>query len=58
MEAFKDLTDITDMIYMWYRDVLAYKITGKEERIIEKDLISAVKAEAGRVYYVGLYRIP
>ena len=58
LEAFKDLTDITDMIYMWYRDVLAYKITGKEERIIEKDLISAVKAEAGRVSYEGLYRIP
>ena len=51
LEAFKDL-------YMWYRDVLAYKITGKEERIIEKDLISAVKAEAGRVSYEGLYRIP
>lgn len=58
LEAFKDLTDITDMIYMWYRDVLAYKITGKEERIIEKDLISAVKVEAGRVSYEGLYRIP
>ena len=58
LETFKDLTDITDMIYMWYRDVFVYKITGKEEFIIEKDLISAVKAEAGRVSYDGLYRIP
>ncbi len=58
LETFKDLTDVTDMIYMWYRDVLVYKTTGNEKEIIERDLISAVKREADRVSFDGLYRVP
>lgn len=58
LEGFKDLTDVTDMIYMWYRDVLVYKTTGKEDGIIEKDLLPYIKAEAERVSFEGLYRIP
>ncbi len=58
LEEYKDLADITDMIYLWYRDVLAYKTTGKEELIIEKDLIPAIKNEAERASFEALYKIP
>lgn len=58
LEEFKDLTDITDMIFIWYRDVLVYKTTGNESNIIEKDLIAAIKNEAERASFEGLYKIP
>ena len=58
LENFKDLTDVTDMIYMWYRDVLVYKTTGSDRTVIQKDMVSAVRAEAERVSFDGLYRVP
>lgn len=57
LEAFKDLTDVTDMIYIWYRDVLVYKTTGNESLVIEKDMLGVVKAEAERVSFDGLYAV-
>mgnify|MGYP003269144293 FL=1 len=42
LENFKDLTDVTDMIYMWYRDVLVYKTTGSDRTVIQKDRKSVV----------------
>lgn len=58
LETFKDLTDVTDMIYMWYRDVLVYKTTENESGIIERDLIPEVRREADRVSFDGLYKVP
>ena len=46
------------MIYMWYRDVLVYKTTGSDRTVIQKDMASAVRAEAERVSFDGLYRVP
>ncbi|GFI60996.1 DNA polymerase III subunit tau [Clostridiales bacterium] len=58
LEAFKDLTDITDMIYIWYRDVLVYKTTMKDSLVMEKDTLSSVKKEAERASFEGLCRVP
>ena len=55
--TFKDLTDVTDMIYIWYRDVLVYKTTGNESLVMEKDMLGVVKAEAERVSFDGLYAV-
>ena len=58
LEKNKDLTDITDMIYMWYRDVLLYKTTGNADNIVEKDLLADIKREAERISYHAAYKIP
>lgn len=58
LETYRDLSDVTDMIYIWYRDVLAYKITGSKDDIIEKDLSDCIVEEAQRCSYEGLCKIP
>lgn len=58
LEEFKDLTDVTDMIYIWYRDVLAYKTMQNDSRIIEKDIIPLIKKESDKISMEGLYNIP
>ena len=58
LEEYRELADITDMIYLWYRDVLVYKTTQNEGLIIEKDLTPAIKTEAERASFEGLYKIP
>lgn len=58
LEVYKDISDVTDMIYMWYRDVLAYKTTGKKEDIIESDLENNIADEAKICSFEGLCRIP
>lgn len=58
LEEYRELADITDMIYLWYRDVLVYKTTQNEGLIIEKDLTPSIKTEADRASFEGLYKIP
>ncbi|MEA4971614.1 MAG: DNA polymerase III subunit [Candidatus Metalachnospira sp.] len=58
LEAYKDISDVMDMIYMWYRDVLVYKTTGKKEDIIESDLANNIADEAKSCSYEGLCKIP
>lgn len=58
LEEYKDLADITDMIYLWYRDVLVYKTTENEALVAQKDIIPLIKAEAERASFEGLYKIP
>ncbi len=58
LEEFKDLTDITDMIYIWYRDVFVYKTTANEADIIERDMVEDIKREAERVSFDGIYNVP
>lgn len=58
LEAFKDISDVTDMIYMWYRDILVYKTTGIMENIVETDLISNIMNESKNCSYEGLCKIP
>lgn len=57
LEAFKDISDVTDMIYMWYRDVLVYKTTGIKDNIIESDLANDIINEAKNCSYEGLCKI-
>jgi len=58
LEGFKDIADITDMIYMWYRDVIVYKTTGRTDDIIESDLADDIIKEANCCSYEGLCEIP
>lgn len=58
LEQYRELADVTDMIYLWYRDVLVYKTTGREGLLTEKDIIPAIKLEAERASFEGLYKIP
>lgn len=58
LEKYRELADVTDMIYLWYRDVLVYKTTGKESLLTEKDMTSAIRTEAERSSFDGLYKIP
>ena len=37
IEKYKQYPELFDIMYMFYRDVLCYKILKDENRIIEKD---------------------
>lgn len=58
LEVYRNLSDVTDMIYIWYRDVLVYKITDSKEDIIEKDLLECIAEEAKNYSYESLCTIP
>ena len=58
-EAAKELAaNITDMIYLWQRDVLAYKITEDKNCIIEKDMTDRIVDEARNNSYEALCGVP
>ena len=47
-EPYKDMiTDILDMFYVLYRDILVYKVTGDMSRIIERGRADEIAAAAG-----------
>ena len=58
LAANNDAADITDMIYLWQRDVLAYKITEDKNCIIEKDMTDRIVDEARNNSYEALCGVP
>ena len=58
LEKYRELADVTDMIYIWYRDVLVYKTTGSESLVIEKDMLPEITREAENSSFEALYNIP
>ncbi|HCT65559.1 MAG TPA: DNA polymerase III subunit delta [Lachnospiraceae bacterium] len=54
MEKYKDNPEMLDIIYMWYRDVLAAKKLGDEKYIIQKDKLQKIFAQAKKESNIGL----
>lgn len=54
MEKYKENPEMLDVIYMWYRDVLAAKKLGEEKYIIQKDKLQRIFAQAKKETVTGL----
>lgn len=54
MEKYKESPEMLDIVYMWYRDVLAAKKLGDEKYIIQKDKLQKIFAQAKKETLTGL----
>jgi len=54
MEKYKESPEMIDVVYMWYRDVLAAKKLGEEKYIIQKDKLQRIFAQAKKETLRGL----
>ncbi len=54
LEIYKDKLPFLDMIYLWYRDVLAAKKLGEEKYVIQKDRKDLIFRQAAQETYEGL----
>ncbi len=52
----EDIQDFFDLILLWYRDVLLYKASGQENRLIFQDQSYEVKRQADQVSYPGIQK--
>lgn len=56
--TYKDrLSEYLDMVLMWYRDVLMYKASGDESRIVYKDNIDIIREQAKIASYSGIEKV-
>lgn len=49
--------DFLDLLVLWYRDVLLYKATGEEDRLLFKDRVYELAGQAAAVSYPGVQKI-
>lgn len=55
IEEFKlSIDDYMDLMMMWYRDVLMFKVTGNLDRLLFKGQHSALKKQAAVLSYMGI----
>lgn len=58
LDDFKEeIGDFLDFLVLWYRDVLLYKASGREEGLIFRDQAFDLRQQAQRVSYPGVQRI-
>lgn len=57
LEKYKDYSELTDMIFMWYRDVFAAKYFGDEKYIIQKDMKDDIFSSAAVYSFESLEKI-
>lgn len=58
LNDFKDeIQDFFDLLLLWYRDVLLYKASGEEERLVFQEQSYEVKQQAGKSSYPGIQKI-
>lgn len=55
-EMKKEISVLLDFMLLWYRDVLLYKASGKEELLLYREESRAVREQAEAVSYEGLDR--
>lgn len=53
----EDIQDFFDLILLWYRDVLLYKASGQEERLVFQEQCYEVKQQAEKSSYPGIQKI-
>ena len=49
-----EITDYLDIIMIWYRDVLLYKATKEIDKVVFKDQLQSIKAQARKSSYEGI----
>lgn len=49
-----DMQDLMDIMQMWYRDVLMFKITNSPSQLVFKDEYTAMKKQSARISYEGI----
>ena len=55
IEEFKlSINDYMDLMQMWYRDVLMFKVTGNLDRLLFKGQHSALKKQAAVMSYMSI----
>lgn len=52
-----DIVECLDFIQMWYRDVLLYKATENDEKLIFKDEIRTIREICGKSSYIGIEKV-
>ena len=52
-----DIQDFFDLLLLWYRDVLLYKASGQEDRLIFSDQSYEVRQQADKSSYAGIQKI-
>lgn len=58
VSAYKiNITDYIDILQMWYRDVLLFKVTKDANRLVFTDEINAIRKQASKSSYEGLEKI-
>jgi DNA polymerase-3 subunit delta' len=57
LDKFKDYSELTDMIFMWYRDVFAAKYFDDVRYIIEKDMKDDIFSLAAKYSFESLEKI-
>lgn len=53
----EDIQDFFDLLLLWYRDVLLYKASGQEERLVFREQSYEVKQQADKSSYPGVQKI-
>lgn len=55
IEQFKlSINDYMDLMMMWYRDVLMFKVTGSVDKLLFKNEYNALKGQAGMLSYKAI----
>ena len=57
IEEFEQIDDFFDLLLLWYRDVLIYKASGSDAKLIYKDQANEIARQAEDCFFDGLNRI-
>ncbi|MBR6223090.1 MAG: DNA polymerase III subunit delta [Lachnospiraceae bacterium] len=49
-----DMQDLMDIMQMWYRDILMFKITNSPNQLVFKDEYTAMKKQSAHISYEGI----